>query len=87
MLQTSRARILTSGSMSSAKGAEEFWKETNGERQFSKTKDPQVTHRCSAQSWPCMTTSAEPQRGHKLEGSGGTSVPAEDTPSCSKHNE
>lgn len=61
MLQISRARILTSGSMSSAKGAEEFWKEINGEMQFSKTRDPQVPHRCSAQTWPCMTTSAEHQ--------------------------
>lgn len=61
MLQTSRVRILTSGSMSSAKGAEEFWKETNGEMQFSKTRDAQVPHRCSAWTWPCITTGAEQQ--------------------------
>lgn len=57
-----KAWILTSGSMSSAKGAEEFWEEINREIRFRETRDPQLPHRCPARTWPCTTTSAEHQQ-------------------------
>lgn len=59
---TSKAWILTSGSMSSAKGAEEFWKETDREIEFRETTDPQLPHRHPPRTWPCTTTSAEHQQ-------------------------